>query len=146
MFIIICLSSQYPPLLWEQYSLFSGRDSSKEKHRCRLSFILLFVFYFCPGITLKETFVSLDRALGCAQGWRREHSAVSAYYHNPLLFCAQSPYYNFERAVLSFQQRLSRASGSRLVLTHQSPALYRRMHAGPNSVSSYDHVSQEKRY
>lgn len=61
MFIIICLGSQYPPLLWEQYSLFSGRDSSKEKHRCRLSFILLCVFYFCPRIILKEVFVSLDQ-------------------------------------------------------------------------------------
>lgn len=89
-------------------------------------------------------FVSLDQALGCAEGWRREHSALSAYYHNPLPFCAWSLYYYFERAVLSFQQRLSRASGSFLVVTHRSQTLYRRIRTGTSSVSSCYHVGQEK--
>lgn len=62
MFIIICPGSQYPPLLRERCSFFSGCDSSNEKHRRRRSFVLPCAFCFCPGITRKEALVSPERA------------------------------------------------------------------------------------
>lgn len=126
MFIIICLGSQNAPLLQEQYSLFSGCVSSKEKHGCRLSFILLCAFYSCPGITLKEVSMSLDGALGSAQQQSTAGLCLKPVLLSLLLLLL---------LLISYKQ--SPMFGVYPPLSD----LYRHVHPGPNPVSRYFHLN-----